>query len=77
MKGFAVSHSRVDLKIEVYYLNRQKKSSLLKMANPSKRVTPDHLSPPARSLHRNRHDLPASGSLGRGGAHFDSPSQTR
>ena len=30
----AVGHSRVDLKMEVYYPNRQIKSSFLKMANP-------------------------------------------
>ena len=33
------------------YLNRQNKSSLLKMANPPNRVSRDHLSPPARPLH--------------------------
>ena len=32
-KYAAVGHSCVDLKMEVYYLNRQNKSSFLKMAN--------------------------------------------
>ena len=47
----AVGHSCVDLKMEVYYHNRQNKSSFLKMANLPNVSLETILSPPTRPLY--------------------------